>query len=231
MDRSYVGSNEIVNLTHVDKVYPPNQYALRDFTLSVERGEFVFIAGASGAGKSSLLKLLIGEHRASRGQISVCGKNLVSLPRSNVSLLRRNIGVVFQDYKLLHNRTVLENVSFALEVLGVQKASRLALAEKLLGVFGLGSKIHSFPKTLSGGEQQRVAIARALIGKPSLILADEPSGNLDPDMAKLVFKLLLEANRCGATVMVASHDLDLIERVNKRTIVLDRGKLVGDFKP
>lgn len=231
MNRSYVGSNEIVSLNHVDKIYPPNQYGLKDFTLSVERGEFVFIAGASGAGKSSLLKLLIGEQRASRGQISVCGKNLVNLPRSNLSLLRRNIGVVFQDYKLLHNRTVLENVAFALEILGIQKASRLALSEKILNIFGLGTKINSFPRMLSGGEQQRVAIARALVGRPSLILADEPSGNLDPDMAKLVFKLLLEANRCGATVMVASHDLDLIEKINKRTIVLDRGKLVGDFRP
>lgn len=231
MDKSYFGPNEIVSLRHIDKIYPPNQYALRDFNLTVERGEFVFITGASGAGKSSLLKLLIGEQRASRGNISVCGENLISLPRTNVSLLRRNIGVVFQDYKLLHNRTVLENVSFALEILGVQKSSGLALAEKILNIFGLGARIHAYPKTLSGGEQQRVAIARALIGRPSLILADEPSGNLDPDMAKLVFKLLLEANRCGATVLVASHDLDLIDRMNKRTIVIDRGKLIGDFKP
>ena len=144
-------------------------------------------------------------------------------------LLRRNIGVIFQDYKLLGNRTILENVSFALEILRVKKDFRIKQSKKMLDLFGLANRSDSYPKTLSGGEQQRVAIARAMISRPSLIIADEPTGNLDPDMAKLVFDILLEANRCGSTVLIASHNLSLIEKINKRTIVIDRGKLVGDF--
>jgi cell division transport system ATP-binding protein len=211
-------------------VYPPNQTALRDIDVKIGQGEFVFVAGASGAGKSTLLKLLFAEERASRGQVIVGGRNLVSISRTQKAALRRNVGVIFQDYKLLKTRSVLENVAFALEVIGVKKRERFQLAFKMLSAVGLKERIHALPQTLSGGEQQRVSIARALVNRPQLILADEPTGNLDPDMTIAVFNLLLEANRCGATVLVASHNLTLIEEINKRTLVLDRGRLIGDFE-
>ena len=221
---------EIIGLRHVDKIYPPNQAALRDIDVSVKAGEFIFIAGASGAGKSTLLKLLFAEQRASRGQVMVGGTDLVKIPRSRIAMLRRNIGVIFQDYKLLPTRTVLENVAFALEVIGVAKKARFELAARMLKSLGLNHRLSAYPPTLSGGEQQRVSIARALVNRPAIILADEPTGNLDPDMSRAVFNLLLEANRCGATVIVASHNLSLIEDLNKRTLVLDKGKLLGDFE-
>lgn len=220
---------EIITLFHVDKVYLPNQTALRDIDVKIKRGEFVFIAGASGAGKSTLLKLLFAEEEATRGQVIVGGRNLVTITREQVARLRRNVGVIFQDYKLLHTRTVLDNVAFTLEVIGVKKRERQQLAYKMLSSLGLRERVNSFPQMLSGGEQQRVAIARALINRPQLILADEPTGNLDPDMTIAVFNLLLEASRCGATVLVASHNLALIEEMNRRTLVLDRGRLIGDF--
>jgi cell division transport system ATP-binding protein len=220
---------EIINLFHVDKVYLPNQTALRDIDVKIKRGEFVFIAGASGAGKSTLLKLLFAEEQATRGQVIVGGRNLVTINREQVARLRRNVGVIFQDYKLLQTRTVIENVAFALEVIGVRKRERLQLAFNMLSAVGLKEKVNSLPRMLSGGEQQRVSIARALINRPQLILADEPTGNLDPDMTIAVFNLLLEANRSGATILVASHNLALIEEMNRRTLVLDRGRLIGDF--
>ena len=220
----------MIQLRHVDKIYPPNQSALRDIDISIDTGEFVFIAGASGAGKSTLLKLLFGEERASRGEVIVDGANLRHNSRQHVAMLRRSVGVIFQDYKLLPNSTVLENVAFALEVIGVRKRERFQLAYRMLDAVGLRERVHALPKTLSGGEQQRVAIARALVNRPRLLLADEPTGNLDPDMTVAVFNLLLEANRCGATVVVASHNLILIEELNRRTLVLDRGRLIGDFE-
>ena len=223
-------SNEIINLHHVDKVYPPNQAALRGIDFKVQRGEFVFVAGSSGAGKSTLLKLLFAQERATRGQVIVGGRNLTSVTRKSIARLRRSVGVIFQDYKLQTTRTVLDNVAFALEVVGVQKQERMQLAFRMLSAVGLKDRVNAFPQTLSGGEQQRVSIARALINRPQVILADEPTGNLDPDMTSSVFNLLLEANRCGSTVLVASHNLQLIEEINKRTIVLDHGRLIGDFE-
>ena len=220
---------EFIKLYHVDKVYPPNQAALRGIDFQVQQGEFVFIAGASGAGKSTLLKLLFADEQATRGQVMVGGRNLNAISRSGVSQLRRTVGVIFQDYKLLQTRTVLENVAFALEVIGVSKREREQRAFKMLAAVGLKERIQSFPQTLSGGEQQRVSIARALVGRPQLILADEPTGNLDPDMTMAVFQLLLEACESGSTVLVASHNLSLIEEMNKRTLVLDQGRLIGDF--
>ena len=222
-------SKEIINLFQVDKVYPPNQSAIRGIDLRVQAGEFVFIAGASGAGKSTLLKLLFAQERSSRGQVIVGGRNLNTITREARSLLRRSVGVIFQDYKLLQTVSVLENVAFALEVVGVQKREREQLAFKMLSAVGLKDRINALPATLSGGEQQRVSIARALVNRPQLILADEPTGNLDPDMTIAVFNLLLEANRSGTTVLVATHNLPLIEEINRRTIVLDHGRLIGDF--
>ena len=223
-------SENIIRLVHVDKVYPPNQTALRNIDFSVNCGEFVFIAGASGAGKSTLLKLLFAQERVSRGQVVIGGQDLDKLETRTVSALRRAIGVIFQDYKLLPKRTVLENVAFALEVMGAKKNDREALASHMLTALGLGDKLDYFPPMLSGGEQQRVSIARALVNSPAIILADEPTGNLDPDMSRAVFDLLIEANRCGATVLVATHNLGLIETLNKRTLVLDRGRIIGDFE-
>lgn len=221
--------NDIISLYHVDKVYLPNQTAVRGIDFKLKAGEFVFLAGASGAGKSTLLKLLFAEEQATRGQVIVAGRNLNAIGSEGRAQLRRRIGVIFQDYKLIPTRTILENVAFALEVVGIRKREREQLAFQMLAAVGLKERIHALPQTLSGGEQQRVAVARALVGRPEIILADEPTGNLDPDMTLSVFQLLLEANSCGATVLVASHNLLLIEEINKRTLVLDRGRLIGDF--
>jgi len=220
---------EAISLSKVEKRYPPDQLALRGLDLRIGKGEFVFVAGASGAGKSTLLKLLFGQETASSGQVIVEGRNLASLNMVHVAGLRRQLGVIFQDYKLLPTRTVLDNVAFTLEALNVSKRERQQAAFKMLCAVGLKDKANSFPPTLSGGEQQRVSIARALVNRPKLILADEPTGNLDPEMTDAVFSLLLEANKCGATILVASHNLALIEELNKRTIVLDHGRIVGDF--
>lgn len=220
----------MINLHGVTKVYPPEQVALKGVDLKVEAGEFVFIAGASGAGKSTLLKLLFGAERPSKGQVIVGGRSLATVQGDEVARLRREIGFIFQDYKLLPRRTVVDNVAFGLEVQGVGAAERRELARRLLSSMGLESRAESLPLTLSGGEQQRVAIARALIHQPRLILADEPTGNLDPDMARVVFDLLLEANAAGVTIVVATHDLARIEELNLRTVVIDSGKIIGDFE-
>lgn len=219
----------MIQLHNVQKMYPPDQIALRNLDLSVREGDFLFIAGASGAGKSTLLRLLFGAERATSGQVLVGGRNLRSVGRSDVALLRRDIGVVFQDYKLLERRTVLDNVAIGLEVRGIAKAERRALALSMLKAVDLESKAEMMPPTLSGGEQQRVAIARALLHRPKLVLADEPTGNLDQQMTNIVFDLLLEANASGVTVVVATHNLAVIEDLNLRTVVLDQGSIIGDF--
>lgn len=219
----------MIHLHNVSKIYPPDQAALKGVDLKVNDGDFLFIAGASGAGKSTMLKLLFGATRCTAGEVLVAGRNLASIGRDGVAALRRDIGVVFQDYKLLPRRTVLDNVAYGLEVLGVGVKERRRLALLLLHAMGLEDRADAYPVTLSGGEQQRVAIARALIRKPKLILADEPTGNLDHEMSRRVFDLLLEANAAGVTVVVATHNLGMIEELNKRSIVLDRGKIIGDF--
>lgn len=223
-------STPMVQLRGVQMFYPPGQAALKNMDLRIERGEFVFVAGVSGAGKSTLLKLLFGAEASTAGQVLVDGRNVPQLLPREVAELRRKLGVVFQDYKLLDRRSVLDNVALTLEVRGVRRSSRLDQARRLLKALGLESKIHMTPAVLSGGEQQRVAIARALIGGPALILADEPTGNLDPEMSGIIFDLLLEANAAGVTVMVATHDLGIIESLNRRTVVLDRGRIIGDFE-
>lgn len=220
----------MIHLYNVLKTYPPDQTALQGINIRVEQGDFLFIAGASGAGKSTLLKLLFGQEKASQGEVVVGGRNLTNLDSHSVTLLRREIGVIFQDYKLLPRRTVIDNVAFGLEVQGVSIEDRTEMAMKMLSCVGLKSKAFSMPTTLSGGEQQRVAIARALIHRPRVILADEPTGNLDQRMSDIVFDLLMEANASGTTVIVASHNLAMIEELNLRTIVLHQGKIVGDFE-
>lgn len=219
----------MIRLHAVRKVYPPDQMALQGVDLVVHPGEFLFIAGASGAGKSTLLKLFYGAELASSGQVVVAGRNLSDAAADTVSNLRREIGIVFQDYKLLPRRTVVDNVAFGLEVQGVSTGERRRLAMRLLDAIGLADRASAYPRMLSGGEQQRVALARALIHQPKLILADEPTGNLDQDMSNIVINLLLEANASGVTVIVATHNLAIIEELNQRTIVLDRGKIIGDF--
>ena len=221
----------MIELRNVQKIYPPDQAALQQVNLHIREGEFVFIAGASGAGKSTLLKLILGAEFASDGEVTILSKNMRAVSRNEIAALRRDIGVVFQDYKLLSKRTVLENVALALEIRKVPASERGRLAARLLRMVGLEDRADDFPQMLSGGEQQRVAVARALIHKPRLILADEPTGNLDVNMTRAVFDVLLEANRAGVTVVVASHDLSIIEELSKRTVVLDRGRIIGDFEP
>ena len=219
----------MISLVNVTKQYPPEQVALKGATLSIDPGEFVFIAGASGAGKSTLLKLLFGAERPSAGELKVLGRDLANLTPRSLPFLRREIGVVFQDYKLLPRRTVGENVGFPLEVQGVPRDQIDERAQSLLRLVGLANRASALPQTLSGGEQQRVAIARALIHGPSLVIADEPTGNLDEDMTERVFDLFKEANQIGITVVVASHNLSMIEEMGYRTVVLDRGAIIGDF--
>ena len=219
----------MISLRKVTKRYPPDQVALKGIDLTLNQGDFLFIAGASGAGKSSLLRLLFGAERASEGEVIVAGRNLSAVDASKVAELRREMGVIFQDYKLLPRRSVIDNVAYGLEVQGVRPKERRMHAWHLLKALGLGEKGNASPVTLSGGEQQRVAIARALIHQPRIILADEPTGNLDREMTWVIFDLLLEAHAAGCTVIVATHDLSIIEELGLRTIVLDRGKIIGDF--
>jgi cell division transport system ATP-binding protein len=220
----------MITLQRVTKSYPPDQTALRQVDLRVGQGDFLFLAGASGAGKSTLLKLLYAAEQPSSGEVVVAGRNLATLDRDGIAELRSDIGVVFQDYKLLQDRTVLDNVAYALEIRGVSRQERRSLALKLLAAIGLEDRADMAPRTLSGGEQQRVALARALIHRPKVLLADEPTGNLDPEMSARVFDLLMEANAAGVTVVVATHNLGIIEELNLRTIVLDRGGVLGDFQ-
>lgn len=219
----------MIKLHNVKKTYPPDQIALNDLNIEVAEGDFVFIAGASGAGKSTLLRLLFGAQRPTTGQVIVGGRNLSVVDSDGIAMLRRELGVVFQDFKLLARRTVLDNVAVALEVQGVERAEREEAALQMLSSVGLADKAQNYPLTLSGGEQQRVAVARALVHRPRLVLADEPTGNLDVAMTTTIFELLLEANAAGVTVVVASHNLSIIEDLNLRTIVLDRGAVIGDF--
>ncbi|MGI6525237.1 MAG: cell division ATP-binding protein FtsE [Bdellovibrionota bacterium] len=220
----------MITLHNVQKLYPPDQMALKGIDLKISQGSFVFVAGASGAGKTTLFKLLFGAERATSGQVVVAGRNLSEMDSQGIADLRKDIGVVFQDYKLLQRRTVWENVAFGLEVKGVRASERKKVAQSMLDAVGLSDKADRMPLTLSGGEQQRVSLARALIHRPKLLLADEPTGNLDPDMTQAVFDLLLEANADGVTIVVATHNLSVIEELRLRTVVLDRGKIIGDFK-
>ena len=218
----------MIQLFHVKKVYPGDPPVLDDITLRVQKGEFIWLTGPSGAGKSTLLKLLFCAEKPSDGQIVVGGRNVARLGQSGIPMLRRNIGVVFQDFKLLDNRTVLENVGYALEVLGASDAEIRERARKRLEQVGLSHKAGSLPRRLSGGEQQRVAIARALVNEPTILLADEPTGNLDPSLTDSILQLLFDANARGTTVIVATHDRTLLQRWHRRTVGLEHGKVVFD---
>jgi cell division transport system ATP-binding protein len=217
----------MIQAFHVTKQYDRESQALSDVTLQIERGEFCFLTGPSGAGKTTFLKLVFREELPSQGQILVGGRNITAIPPRQIPELRRSIGVVFQDFKLLKRRTILENVAFVLRILGVPAKEQKRRAFAALKSVGLHHKMHAFPLQLSGGEQQRVAIARALINEPILLLADEPTGNLDPDMAQEIMSLFQEVNSRGTTVLVATHDREMIQRLGKRVISLDRGRLMA----
>ncbi len=218
----------MIQLFHVRKTYPGDAPVLDDVTLRIEKGEFVWLTGPSGAGKSTLLRLLFCAEQPTSGQIIIGGRNINRMAQAGIPYLRRNIGVVFQDFKLLENRTVLENVGYALEVLGASDAEIRERARRRLAEVGLSTKASSLPRRLSGGEQQRVAIARALVNDPTNLLADEPTGNLDPSLTESILQLLFEANARGTTVVVATHDRTLLHRWHRRTIGLEHGKLVFD---
>ncbi len=218
----------MIQLFNVSKVYSNGVKALSDINLEIEKGEFLFIVGASGAGKSSFIKLLIRDEIPTKGQIMIGGRSILRLKRSEVPHLRRKIGVVFQDYRLLENRTVFENVSFALEVLQCPSWQIKPRALQVLQMVGLSSKCDAFPAQLSGGEQQRVAIARAIINTPRILVADEPTGNLDPDNSKEILKILYRINKLGTTVIVATHDQEMVDSIRKRVIALEKGRIVRD---
>ena len=217
----------MIQAFHVHKQYDRESSALSDITLHVERGEFCFLTGPSGAGKTTFLKLVFREELPTGGQILVGGRNVTAIPPRQIPELRRSIGVVFQDFKLLKRKTILENVAFVLRILGVSPKEQKHRAFAALRAVGLHHKMHAYPLQLSGGEQQRVAIARALINEPILLLADEPTGNLDPEMALEIMRLFLEVNSRGTTVLVATHDREMIQRMGKRVITLERGRVAG----
>jgi cell division transport system ATP-binding protein len=216
----------VIETRRLSKVYSRGLYALRELTLSVEKAEFVFLTGPSGAGKSTFLRLLLMQERPTEGSVFVNGHNLAMLSRREIQEYRRGIGFVFQDFKLIPGRTVLENISFVPEVLGVPAANQRRRAFQVLKWVGLQHRMNAYPKDLSGGEQQRIAIARALVNDPALLIADEPTGNLDPDLSLEIMNLLREINAGGTTVLVATHDRELIRLVGRRTITLDQGRVV-----
>ena len=218
----------MIQMFHVHKAYPGDAPSLTDINLHIHKGEFVFLTGPSGAGKTTLLKLIFSAEAPTMGQVLVGGRNIARIRDSAIPYLRRNIGVVFQDFKLLPLRTVAENVAFTLDVVGMSRALARTKVMRMLKLVGLEHKAHQLPLKLSGGEQQRVVIARALVNDPTLLLADEPTGNLDPALTVEIMDLLCEVNVRGTTVVVATHDASLIARYDKRTIRLEHGAIVAD---
>jgi cell division transport system ATP-binding protein len=216
----------MIQLFHVYKHYLKGNVALEDINIQIEKGEFVFITGPSGAGKTTLLKLIFLAEQPTKGQLIINGYNITRLKRSAIPFLRRNIGVVFQDFKLLPDRTVFENVALTLAVRGISGKEIKKKVWETLKMIGLQHKLNAYPLRLSGGEQQRVAIARALVNEPAILLADEPTGNLDPDLTNDIMRLFEEINIRGTTVVVATHDKNLISSYNKRVITLEHGRLV-----
>jgi cell division transport system ATP-binding protein len=215
----------MIQLFRVSKEYGRFRHALTDVSCTIDRGEFVFLTGPSGAGKSTFLKLLFRAEPPTSGQILVNGRNIGVLPASQVPYFRRTVGVVFQDFKLIPRKSVFENIAFVQNVLGLPRSEQKRRAYQVLKRVGLHHQMNAFPDELSGGEQQRVAIARAIVNEPTLLLADEPTGNLDPVLSEEIMRLFAEINIRGTTVLVATHDFDLIRRMGKRVLSLDRGRL------
>ena len=219
----------MIQCTHVYKRYKNGTNALYDINLSVDQGEFVYVIGPTGSGKSTLIKLMDAEEMCTKGNVKVVGIDVGELSKRQIPIYRRNIGVVFQDYKLLPHLTVFENIAYALEVIGMKKAQIRKRTIEVMKVVGLSEKGNSFPKELSGGQQQRVAIARAIANRPKVLIADEPTGNLDPAKSDEIMDLLEEINqRYGTTVVMVTHDITLVNKYRKRTIVLEQGHIVAD---
>jgi len=221
---------DLIRMTNVQKTYKTGTVALYDVDLTISKGEFVFIIGASGSGKSTLIKMLYREEKPDKGSIMIGGINVAKLKDRKVYILRRKLGVVFQDFKLLPKMTVYENVAFAMEVFNYDKKTIHKKVMESLELVGLKNKVRQYPNQLSGGEQQRVVIARAIVNKPKLLICDEPTGNLDPETSMEIMKVLEDINALGTTIVMATHDRDIVDRMKKRVIVLDHGKLVKDIE-
>jgi cell division transport system ATP-binding protein len=219
---------QLIRFENVTKTYDPNIIGLEDVSVHIERGEFAFLVGHSGSGKSTFIRLLLKEFEPSKGSITVAGRNLQRMRRAAVPHHRRSIGCVFQDFKLLPNRTVAENVAYALRVTGQPARSIRRKVPEILQLVGLGDKMSNRPDELSAGEQQRVSVARAFVNHPSLLVADEPTGNLDPDTSVGIMQLLYRINRTGTTVLMATHDREMVDKMRKRVIALGGGKVIRD---
>ena len=220
----------MIKLEHVTKQYIPGVSALNDVNLEIEKGEFVFIVGDSGSGKSTLIRLLLKELEPTEGQVIINGKDLGSIGRKQIPMFRRSIGFVFQDFRLLNDRNVYDNIAFAQKVIGASGSSIKRRVPQMLSMVGLAAKYRSYPKELSGGEQQRVAIARALVNEPDILLADEPTGNLDPTNAWEIMGLLDQINQKGTTVVVVTHNMEIVAEMKKRVITIKQGVVVSDSK-
>jgi cell division transport system ATP-binding protein len=220
----------VIQFFQVSKRYPGGQTALDQVSFEIARGQFVFLTGPSGAGKTSLLRLIFREDVPTEGQILVNGRNVSSIPPAKIPYLRRTIGVVFQDFRLIPRKTVFENVTYLPRILGADLKTQRKVAYQALRRVGLAHRLNAFPLELSGGEQQRVAIARALINEPDILIADEPTGNLDPDLSWEILRLFLEVNLRGTTVLLATHDRDMIQRVGRRILTLEAGHLASDLE-
>jgi cell division transport system ATP-binding protein len=221
-------ADTVVEFRRVSKLYGPGGIGLERATFSVARQEFLFLVGSTGSGKSTLMRLLIKELEPSEGVIRVAGRSLAEIERKRIPYYRRNVGVVFQDFKLLPTRTVYDNIAYALQVTGASRRQIRAKLPDILRLTGLSTKLHNYPHQLSGGEQQRVAVARAFAGHPPLLLADEPTGNLDPETSIGIMQLLYRINRAGTTVLVATHDNAMVDRMRRRVIELRKGRIVRD---
>ena len=220
---------DLIRMRDVTHTYKTGVTALRDLDLTIEKGEFVFIIGSTGCGKSTLGKLLYRELKPTKGTILIGGENVGKIPNRKVYKIRRKIGVVFQDYKLLEKSTVYENVAFALEIFGLTKDEIHEKVLKSLELVGLKSKVKMYPRELSGGEQQRVAIARAIVNGPKLLICDEPTGNLDPETSLEVMKVLESINELGTTIIMVTHDINIVDKLKKRTILLNAGRVLKDY--
>jgi cell division transport system ATP-binding protein len=220
----------VAEFRNVTKVYDGGSVAVDQLSMRIGRGEFVFLVGPTGCGKSTCIRLLQKEIEPSKGEIAIAGRTLGEIPRSRVPYLRRNIGVVFQDYKLLPNRTVYDNVAYSLQVIGEGRQQIRRKVPDILRLVGLSTKLHNFPDELSGGEQQRVSIARAFVNHPPLLLADEPTGNLDPETSIGIMQLIYRINRTGTTVVVATHDKEMVDKMRRRVVELREGRIVRDEK-
>ncbi len=220
----------MITLNNVSKIYPNGTEGLKNVSLHIDKGEFVFVVGLSGSGKSTMIKLLTKEINPEEGEIIINSINTVNMKRSKIPYLRRNIGIVFQDFRLLENKTVYENVAFAMQVVEAPPKIIKRNIPMVLSLVGLKDKAHVYPNELSGGEQQRTALARAIVNNPPILIADEPTGNLDPATSWDIMSLLDEINKRGPTVVIATHAKDIVDRMQKRVIALDNGEVVRDSK-